>query len=197
MGGRRQGEAARRRCRWPGERAHGLHRTARRQELRQGRRPRRGLRVPNGPSPSLRRGRAGATREEARGLSLTDKKRGESGADMAAHSAIEPGDRFFGEQQHMVRRILTAGAAGAVVLAATTPAFAHTYGGALGGGFAQGFLHPLGGLDHLLAMVAVGIWAAQLGGRALGFVPAAFVAAMVGGGIAGMAGFPLPMVEFG
>lgn len=97
----------------------------------------------------------------------------------------------------MVRRILTAGAAGAAVLAAATPAFAHTYGGAVGGGFAQGFLHPLGGLDHLLAMVAVGIWAAQLGGRALGFVPAAFVAAMVGGGIAGMAGFPLPMVEFG
>jgi len=77
-----------------------------------------------------------------------------------------------------------------------TPAFAHTGVGATSG-FAAGVAHPLFGLDHLLAMVAVGAWAALLGGRALWLVPAAFVAAMlVGGGVA-LAGVDLPMVETG
>lgn len=76
------------------------------------------------------------------------------------------------------------------------PAFAHTGVGATSG-FAAGVAHPLFGLDHLLAMVAVGAWAALLGGRALWLVPAAFVAAMlVGGGVA-LAGVDLPMVETG
>jgi urease accessory protein len=66
-----------------------------------------------------------------------------------------------------------------------------------GAGLAQGFAHPFGGLDHLLAMVAVGLWAAQLGGRALWAVPAAFIAAMAAGGIAGALGAPLPHVELG
>ncbi|WP_119458929.1 HupE/UreJ family protein [Rhodospirillaceae bacterium SYSU D60014] len=96
----------------------------------------------------------------------------------------------------MIRRILTAGAAGAGVLAAASPALAHTYG-IHGGGFGAGFFHPLGGLDHVLAMVAVGIWAAQIGGRAMWLVPAAFVAAMIGGGLVGMVGIPLPMIELG
>jgi urease accessory protein len=61
----------------------------------------------------------------------------------------------------------------------------------------SGFLHPLSGLDHILAMVAVGLWAAQLGGRALYLVPAAFVSLMAVGGALGMAGVPLPMVEAG
>lgn len=61
----------------------------------------------------------------------------------------------------------------------------------------HGFLHPLGGLDHILAMVAVGVFAAQLGGRSLWAVPAAFVLAMVAGGAAGYYGAPLPMVEQG
>lgn len=85
----------------------------------------------------------------------------------------------------------------AVILAATVSgAAAHTFG-AQGAGFAQGFAHPLGGIDHLLAMVAVGLWAAQLGGRALWAVPAAFVGMMAVGGILGAVGAPLPMVEFG
>ena len=62
---------------------------------------------------------------------------------------------------------------------------------------ATGFLHPLGGLDHILAMVAVGLLAAQLGGRALWLVPASFVAAMAAAGLAGMAGVRLPMTEVG
>ncbi len=62
-------------------------------------------------------------------------------------------------------------------------------------GFAGGLAHPFVGLDHLLAMVAIGLWAAQQGGRALWAVPAAFVGAMlVGGGMAG-SGIVLPHVE--
>jgi len=50
---------------------------------------------------------------------------------------------------------------------------------------AGGFLHPLGGIDHVLAMVAVGLFAAQLGGRALWLVPASFVAMMAAAGVRG------------
>ena len=63
--------------------------------------------------------------------------------------------------------------------------------------FATGFGHPLGGLDHVLAMVAVGLWAAQLGGRALWRVPLTFVLTMAAGGLFGYLGIPLPMVEMG
>jgi urease accessory protein len=62
---------------------------------------------------------------------------------------------------------------------------------------ASGFMHPIGGLDHVLAMVAVGLFAAQLGGRALWLVPASFVAAMAAAGIAGMSGIALPLTETG
>jgi urease accessory protein len=64
-------------------------------------------------------------------------------------------------------------------------------------GFAAGLGHPVHGLDHILAMVAVGLWAAQLGGRAIWMVPAAFVSLMTVGGALGMAGVHLPMVETG
>lgn len=75
-------------------------------------------------------------------------------------------------------------------------ASAHTFG-AHDAGFAHGFLHPVGGWDHLLAMVAVGLWAAQRGGRALWALPLAFVGAMVAGGAMGMTGMDLPAVETG
>ncbi|MGA7488260.1 MAG: HupE/UreJ family protein [Xanthobacteraceae bacterium] len=64
-------------------------------------------------------------------------------------------------------------------------------------GFVHGFAHPLGGLDHLLAMVAVGIFAWQLGGRALWLVPASFVLAMAAGAALAMLGVALPAVELG
>jgi urease accessory protein len=64
-------------------------------------------------------------------------------------------------------------------------------------GFADGVLHPLTGIDHILAMVAVGLFAAQLGGRALWLVPASFVAVMAAAGVAGMNGVTLPMTEAG
>jgi urease accessory protein len=63
--------------------------------------------------------------------------------------------------------------------------------------FASGFKHPWSGLDHLLAMVAVGLWAGLNGGRALWVWPVAFVGVMVAGGSLGIAGIPVPMVEPG
>ncbi|CAH0339621.1 HupE/UreJ family protein [Rhizobium sp. CECT 9324] len=65
------------------------------------------------------------------------------------------------------------------------------------GGFLHGFEHPLSGLDHLLAMFCVGLWGAQMGGRAVWSLPIAFPLIMVVGGIMGIAGLPLPGVESG
>jgi urease accessory protein len=64
-------------------------------------------------------------------------------------------------------------------------------------GFLHGFSHPLGGNDHVLAMVAVGIFAAHLGGRALWLVPLTFVSTMAIAGLLGMADVWLPFVEIG
>lgn len=66
-----------------------------------------------------------------------------------------------------------------------------------GSGAIEGFLHPLLGMDHLLAMVTVGMLSAQLGGRAIWTVPATFVGVMAVGGILGIAGLELPVVEYG
>lgn len=90
--------------------------------------------------------------------------------------------------------LASAGAMAVAVLPAV--ADAHTFG-VHDAGFAHGFLHPVGGWDHLLAMVAVGLWAAQRSGAALWALPATFVAAMIGGGLLGMAGVGLPAVEMG
>jgi urease accessory protein len=62
-------------------------------------------------------------------------------------------------------------------------------------GFVSGLTHPLLGLDHLFAMIAIGLWAAQQGGRALWTVPAAFVGAMGLGGLFAWSGGALPHVE--
>ena len=71
---------------------------------------------------------------------------------------------------------------------------AHTLGADDAGLFA-GLTHPLVGIDHLLAMIAVGIWAGQLGGKAVWRVPLAFLCAMVLGSSLGLLGLSLPMVE--
>jgi urease accessory protein len=81
-----------------------------------------------------------------------------------------------------------------VLFAAADAAQAHT-GVGVAHGFANGFLHPLSGIDHVLAMVAVGMLAARLGGRALWMVPASFVVMMIVGGALGMTGVGLPPVE--
>ncbi len=64
-------------------------------------------------------------------------------------------------------------------------------------GFSSGFTHPLFGLDHLIALLAVGLWAAQLGGRAVFRVPLTFVLVMILGAALGCAGVALPFVEAG
>ena len=73
-------------------------------------------------------------------------------------------------------------------------AWAHP-GHGFGTGFVAGFVHPFTGVDHVLAMVAVGLLAARLGGRALWAVPASFMSLMAVGGAFGAAGGPLPFVE--
>ena len=78
----------------------------------------------------------------------------------------------------------------------TTPAFAHPgYGENLS--FSLGFAHPLSGIDHILAMIAVGLFAVQLGGRALWTLPAAFIAAMIAGGAMSNAAMALSLAEPG
>lgn len=66
-----------------------------------------------------------------------------------------------------------------------------------GSGAIDGFLHPLLGLDHLLAMFTVGLLSAQLGGRAIWTVPVTFVSVMAVGGLLGLVGVELPFVEIG
>jgi urease accessory protein len=85
----------------------------------------------------------------------------------------------------------------AAALLALAPSVASAHPGHDVDGLVHGFLHPLGGVDHIIAMVAVGLLAARLGGRALWLVPASFVAAMAAAGLAGMAGIGLPYVEAG
>jgi urease accessory protein len=80
---------------------------------------------------------------------------------------------------------------------ALTPTLAFAHPGHDGVSLVHGFAHPLGGIDHIAAMVAVGLLAARIGGRALWLVPASFLAAMTLAGAAGMAGFGLPYVETG
>ncbi len=83
---------------------------------------------------------------------------------------------------------------GAALLLTAGPAFAHVGAGPVDT-FSHGFMHPLSGIDHVLAMVAVGLFAVNLGGAAIWLVPSAFVGTMIFGGALGYYGWPLPMVE--
>jgi urease accessory protein len=75
-------------------------------------------------------------------------------------------------------------------------ASAHT-GEGIDTGFASGFWHPILGWDHVVAMVAVGIWGAFLGSPAIWILPVVFPLVMAFGGALGILGVPLPMVETG
>lgn len=92
-----------------------------------------------------------------------------------------------------MRRVLLA----AALVLIPTLAFAHPGLPGHTHDLASGFAHPFTGLDHVLAMAAVGLFAAQLGGRALWAVPASFVAMMAAAGLAGMSGIALPLTETG
>ncbi|MDF2796124.1 MAG: protein hupE [Pseudomonas orientalis] len=85
--------------------------------------------------------------------------------------------------------------AAAALLLAPALAFAHPGHG--DNGLVAGISHPLGGLDHLLAMVAVGLWAAQQKGNARWALPCAFVGTMLIGGMLGFEGLHLPALESG
>lgn len=84
----------------------------------------------------------------------------------------------------------------AIFAALTGQALAHS-GGAHIQGIGSGFAHTLTGADHMLAMVAVGLVAARLGGRAVWLLPLAFVATMVAGAATAMAGVDVPFTETG
>ena len=75
-------------------------------------------------------------------------------------------------------------------------AMAHVESGQAAGA-ATGFLHPMSGLDHVLAMVAVGLWGAQLGAPAIWLLPVTFPMVMAMGGFLGLLGIPLPGIEVG
>ena len=96
----------------------------------------------------------------------------------------------------MIFRVKRVAALTAVLTALAGPALAHTGHGDTGG-FVHGFLHPVLGLDHLLVMTAVGLYAAHLGGRALWLVPATFIAFTALGGLLGTFRIADPFVEIG
>ena len=97
----------------------------------------------------------------------------------------------------MISRFLRYGtSAAAAALVLPTAAFAHT-GVGEASGLVHGFGHPASGLDHILAMVMVGLFAYQLGSRALWLVPATFVLVMAAGGVLGVTGINVPFVEMG
>ena len=82
------------------------------------------------------------------------------------------------------------------LLAWAPAAHAHILQGEAGG-FLTGLGHPISGFDHVLAMIAVGLWGAQLGAPALWLLPVTFPMVMALGGMLGLLGVPLPGVEVG
>ncbi len=85
---------------------------------------------------------------------------------------------------------------GLALMLCCSAAWAHAAHG-VAGGLASGFLHPFAGLDHMVAMVAVGLWGAFLGAPALWLLPVVFPLVMAVGGALGVLGVALPMVELG
>ncbi len=100
------------------------------------------------------------------------------------------------KRQSSLARLGAGALAAMLLITLAAPAAAHD-GSRLAGGFAAGFIHPLSGLDHLLAMVAVGVWGAFLGRPLIVALPMLFPAAMALGGGIGMVGLPFPPVEAG
>jgi urease accessory protein len=101
------------------------------------------------------------------------------------------------DQQHSNIAGALAAALLAALLFASRPAFAHIVDGSATGGFAGGFAHPLFGLDHVVAMVAVGLWGAFLGAPAIWLLPITFPIVMAIGGAIAILGLPVPGVEIG
>ena len=79
----------------------------------------------------------------------------------------------------------------------SSSAFAHADAATLQGGFISGFMHPLSGLDHIVAMVAVGLWGVFLGKPAIWLLPIIFPLVMAFGGALGVIGVDIPAIETG
>lgn len=94
----------------------------------------------------------------------------------------------------MCPRVFRALTTAIVAFVLTQPALAHEQAG-VAGGLASGLLHPITGIDHLIAMVAVGIWGAQLGAPAIWILPITFPLVMAVGGVLGVLHVPLPVPE--
>ena len=92
-------------------------------------------------------------------------------------------------RDNLIRSLMTV-----MLLVVLQPLSAHTTGGAIGG-LGSGLGHPFIGIDHLLAMLAVGMWAYQLGGSAIWKVPLVFVLTLLVGACVGLAGLNLPFIE--
>lgn len=105
---------------------------------------------------------------------------------MMPPTAADGSPRFF---RHVA-------AVSSMLLMLVLPVSAHEATG-VAGGFGSGFTHPLTGLDHVVAMVAVGLWGAFLAGRAMWMLPVIFPMVMAFGGALGVLGVPLPGVETG
>lgn len=86
---------------------------------------------------------------------------------------------------------------GLLLMLSASSAFAHADAAGITGGFLSGFTHPVGGLDHITAMVAVGLWGFFLGRPAIWVLPIVFPLVMALGGVFGLLGVPVPMIEPG
>src|SRR5262249_28625823 len=107
-----------------------------------------------------------------------------------------PSGAFRGSAMRLARRQRWAPALAVLLILWAQDAFAHVQMGEAAG-FLIGLLHPISGLDHVLAMVAVGLWGAQLGAPAIWVLPVAFPLVMALGGMLGLMGVPLPGIEYG
>jgi urease accessory protein len=96
----------------------------------------------------------------------------------------------------MTKKLLPGLLAALAAMSIAPIAHAHT-GGTPTMSFIAGFSHPLGGLDHLLAMIAVGLWSGQIGGRTIWLAPLGFMSFMAVGGTLGILGTGFPFVELG
>jgi urease accessory protein len=101
------------------------------------------------------------------------------------------------EPEHSKIAHLIGGLVVAMAMLAGDPALAHIVDGSATGGFLGGFAHPLFGLDHVVAMIAVGLWGAFLGPPAIWLLPIAFPLVMAFGGAIAILGVPVPGVEIG
>lgn len=104
--------------------------------------------------------------------------------------------RAAGNTAGRTRQANLALAIGAGLASLPSSAWAHAQVGKASG-FLTGFLHPISGWDHVLAMISVGVWGAQLGAPAMWLLPVAFPMVMALGGTMGLLGIPLPGTELG